>query len=369
MSSLSAPASVRHETLNRAHFRGIEALRLIAALLVVTMHSQYYVQERLDPTIPVWDIGSLGVQIFFVISGFVMIVSTAKIQGTRGGWWKFGLRRIIRIVPLYWAATTAKLLALITVPSVVLHASLDPQATLLSYVFLPSRNIDGDVQPLLAVGWTLNLEMAFYAIFALALALRISPFWFSSAMLVIVAVASTLRPEAWPTWAFYFNPIVLYFLVGMIIGRWVQNRSKIGLIGLLAGVAVLRIAIAGADGVFSPTDFVESVTIVLVPLLIIGVIAAEPRLGPRIPSILLFGGSASYALYLLHPLVAPIAPALLAHLGLSWGVTAVILGITASLIVASLVYQLGEKPTTAWLNRRLLGAHPRSAARLQLSHT
>src|ERR1700730_16626449 len=80
----------------------IQALRIVAAGLVVVTHSTFYAFERLDRNFFVWQRGTRGVDIFFVISGFVMIYSSQKLLALPGGWKTFAERRIVRIVPLYW---------------------------------------------------------------------------------------------------------------------------------------------------------------------------------------------------------------------------------------------------------------------------
>jgi peptidoglycan/LPS O-acetylase OafA/YrhL len=82
---------------------------------------------------------------------------------------KFTIKRLIRIVPMYWIATTIKVAALIAAPAVVLHATLDPSRIIMSYFFLPSVTPDGRWEPILGVGWTLVFEMFFYLLFAVAL--------------------------------------------------------------------------------------------------------------------------------------------------------------------------------------------------------
>ena len=148
----------------RLNYEGIQALRFVAALLVVVTHTTFYAHERLDNSFSVWGHGTVGVDIFFVVSGFVMMYSSQKFVGSRIGWQGFGMRRLIRILPMYWIATTVKLAALVLVPAAVLHAALDPQKVVMSYFLLPTRNVDGRVEPLLGVGWTLLFEMFLVAI-------------------------------------------------------------------------------------------------------------------------------------------------------------------------------------------------------------
>ncbi len=121
-------------------YDGIQALRFVAALLVVFTHSTFYVGERLIPGFPVWSNGAAGVDIFFVISGFVMVISSQELLARADGWRIFMMRRIARIVPLYWIATSLKLVAVISVPSLAINAGLDPWQCVKSFLFLPSFN-------------------------------------------------------------------------------------------------------------------------------------------------------------------------------------------------------------------------------------
>ena len=108
-----------------------------------------------------------GVDIFFVISGFVMWGVTA---GREGGSWSFFSRRLKRIVPLYAILTTVMLVIMLARPSVLLKSRFDVVHVVTSYLFIPWRHpVKGMFEPLLFQGWTLNYEMMFYAIFALIL--------------------------------------------------------------------------------------------------------------------------------------------------------------------------------------------------------
>jgi len=221
------PMNLGSETVAAARpkYSGVQGLRFVAALLVVVTHATLYTSERLNSALHVWTFGGIGVHIFFVISGFVMVISSGALTGRPNGWKYFAMRRVIRIVPIYWIATTVKLLTLIAVPSVVLHTKLDVTRTFLSYLFLPSRNIDGKVEPLLGVGWTLTFEVAFYAVFAVGLLLRINPLKFCGVVLSVAAVGNMFRGGSWPAAAVYFDPLVLYFLAGMIIADYVINND------------------------------------------------------------------------------------------------------------------------------------------------
>ena len=92
-----------------ATFLTIQALRAVAALLVVLLHALETWGERVDPAAPGvnWENGASGVDIFFIISGFVMVISSQRLVDRPGAWRTFLQHRVIRIVPLYWLLTTA----------------------------------------------------------------------------------------------------------------------------------------------------------------------------------------------------------------------------------------------------------------------
>ncbi len=344
----------------RKRYDGIQALRFVAALLVVVTHSTLYTAERLDDSLGVWYRGAIGVDIFFMISGFVMIVSTTGLVGRADGWKFFGMRRLIRIVPMYWIATTAKLATMLVVPVAVLHAQLDPAKVALSYFFLPSRNAEGDVHPFLGVGWTLTFEMAFYFIFTIALLLRSNPMWFCAGALSLLALGNTVRPSGddwWPGLV-YLDPIVLYFLAGMAIGQWALTRRTGVLAGWLAYTIGLWFVLEVATSGFSVSGFGQLGWRVAVVAIVFSVVALEPIIGRRIPRWVIYLGAASYSLYLFHPLIAPIVPEILDRLGLSIPIVSILLSVTVAVVMSAIIYRFIERPLTRWLEVRLPYVHP-----------
>lgn len=177
------------KSTHTAKYDLVQVLRFIAALAVVICHSAFYSKERLDPDSFRYDLGANGVPLFFVISGFVMMVAAKKLQGVENAWKFFIIRRIVRIAPLYYFATTVKLVTLLGAAGLVLHAQVDWIYIVKSYFFLPAVNVDGEIRPLLAVGWTLLFEMFFYAIFTLSLLARVDAIVFSAPLFIGLAVA------------------------------------------------------------------------------------------------------------------------------------------------------------------------------------
>jgi exopolysaccharide production protein ExoZ len=329
-------------------FEGIQALRFVAALLVVVTHATFYVSERLIQGYPVWASGAAGVDVFFVISGFVMVVSSRGLIGRSDAARTFLLRRVSRVVPLYWVATTLKVAVVIAAPAAVLNSGLDIGHIVKSYLFLPSYNESGQLQPVVGVGWTLNFEMFFYVMFAAALALRISPTRFVTILFGGLSILALFRQPGWPAFAFWFDTIVLEFVAGMYIAHWCMAGVRV------PPVAAGALATAGFVGLLWPWGVVPDMMRVLtwgIPAMMIvaGVALLEPVLQGRVPAPLISLGDSSYALYLFHPMIAPIAPALLAKAAMPNAPLSIVLSITVSIVAAIAVYRFGERPMTDFL--------------------
>ncbi|WP_446744360.1 acyltransferase family protein [Silvibacterium acidisoli] len=329
-------------------FRGLQALRAIAAIMVLCTHSGFYAAERLAPGYRYWPGGATGVDLFFVLSGFVMIHSSRSLLTSPGGWAIFAERRLVRIVPLYWIATTLKLAFMLAGAAEVLHAQAGPWQIFSTYVFFPAHNADLEYRPLLGVGWTLNFEMFFYFLFTLCLAMRASVYWVLGIIFTGLAVASHWQVFSGPPYMFYTDAIVLDFLYGMLIARFLQKREKPLNPFLTAGLAALGF-VSLTSPVFMHTQLMLGLSAALI---LWAVVEMEPFL-TRMPKWILFLGDASYAVYLFHSMVAPLAPALLRRLNhpIVWlSVTmSVALGIGAGCVVHSLV----ELPVTKFLRSRM----------------
>lgn len=329
-------------------YDGIQALRFFAALAVVFCHAAFYTTERLHVgrLLP-W--GGSGVDVFFVISGFVMLLSSQRLVGVPGGWKDFLVQRLIRIAPLYWIATTAKLTVLLAAGALVYHAVVDWPSIARSYLFLPSRNVDGEIAPLLGVGWTLIYEMFFYAIFTLALALRANRFAFVGTVLALCSLGYLARPASFSPWLVYLDPLVLEFFYGMVIAGVMLRKFALP--------SPLAVVLAGAGAVLlvGQPDWGwgwRAITAGLpAAMIVLGVVALEPRLHGRVPRPLMFAGAASYSLYLFHPLSIPAVPVLLGRVGLQNATLSVLLGVTMALAAAAVVYVVIELPITRWLRR------------------
>lgn len=365
--------------------RNIQVLRAVAALLVVFYHLQAMLRDYAGSG-PRTTFGASGVDIFFVISGFIMFHTTAGLTRTP---WEFLRDRIVRIVPLYWMGTLliVALYLLGRNPDGVQR--LDGGDVLSALLFVPDVRADGVHSPVLTLGWTLIYEMFFYATFASLFFLRSH-----RRILVVLGVTFgaflTLGMSGLPLpyaidWL--ANPIILEFLIGAALALHFRGQPARGpgpasrpwlWAAIVAAVAAI-VATEAMDPAFMKHGNPLRVVFYGLPAAVIVWAALQlersgsvwhGRLGQHM-------GAASYALYLFHPvvmqttaivlakaatLVAPAAWASAKASGLApWLMAPVCL--VAAVLAGSIVYRWIESPVTGWLKRRLVGpVTPRGGA-------
>jgi len=190
-------------------------LRAFAAYAVVAFHVFEFLHA--DPGFGVgrFEVGKAGVDLFFVLSGFIMVYTTAADESPA----RFITKRAARIVPLYWAATALAVLVAFVRPWLLPQADLSFAAIVKSFAFIPAPDLSGTLQPVLFVGWTLNFEMMFYALFALTLFLpaRHRTRRLIGALIATFLLAGIFGPGT--AAAFYGQPILLDFGIGCLIAK------------------------------------------------------------------------------------------------------------------------------------------------------
>lgn len=304
----------------------IQYLRGLAALGVVVHHTNW------TPT----GLGASGVDLFFVISGFIMAYVGRDDQTPLA----FLRARALRVVPLYW---------IVTLLTVAERRMGDLPHIAQSLVFWPHVGPDGPGYPVVIVGWTLNFEAFFYAIFALSLLLapakRLAALTLALAALGVAG--AILHPGVnSPT------SVVSSLLLEFLAGIWLCRAWRRGLLRSAAPLLPLGLALLAAQlGLAQePTTWRWLVWGVPAALVVAGALGLEasgrlPRLAP-----LLVLGNASYALYLTHVLVLhAFRPALLPLPA----VVALPIVVAACIAAGWLLHAGVEKPATRWLSSRL----------------
>src|SRR5262245_23624339 len=327
----------------------IQALRAIAAFLVFWGHAINAVNLKVPAEFPTF-YGPFGVDLFFVISGFVMVYSSESLFGRPGAPIKFFARRLARIVPLYWAATT------ILVWFVAPYAST--KAVLGSLFFLPHVPADA---PLLFVGWTLIFEMFFYAVFAIALLAkrRFVVVACASAFLISFmvfgpapATAGLWSPPAASSIAYLADPIIIEFVFGMIIALVYRAGGRLSIWATISLIIIAFIWFA-ATIPWVPRPYSAGIAAALIVAAMSLSSMSSPKSNPVVRGVV-FLGDISYALYCTHLLsftfVAWIVTTLaISPAGHAWIYFGAMLA--TGLVAAAGIYLMCEKPTTNFLKR------------------
>ena len=161
----------------------VHLLRVVAALAVVYCHIASEAGLNLPLTF-----GPFGVDIFFVVSGFIIAYIGTKTPDS------FLLRRFIQIVPFYWSASLFAFLRRVVFPPTAATDQGRSAASAMFVVLHPARDRPSSgMSPTLVLGWTLNYEMYFYALLALLLlcSRRFAPLICSASLtLIVLAIAS-----------------------------------------------------------------------------------------------------------------------------------------------------------------------------------
>jgi peptidoglycan/LPS O-acetylase OafA/YrhL/glycosyltransferase involved in cell wall biosynthesis len=300
--------------------RGLQALRAVAALAVVLYHAGELLRTRLGEAGPGWlGNGAAGVDVFFVVSGFVMMVSSRKLIGRADAARLFLAARLRRIVPLYWLVSGAKLGLAAGLPALVQGRGFSLATIAASFLFLPLHDAQGQFKPVLPVGWTLSFEMLFYGLFALALWGRRPPALFVPPILLAIA----LLPHTDYAIGELSNKMLLEFGFGIgLAAIWLRGYR------LPARIAAPLLCLGLAGLWLMPETLLATrfLSWGLPACLLVGsAVSLEHALAPRLPRAMLALGDASYAIYLTHGFVlAGLAAALRAGPAVCRG-TAVVL--------------------------------------------
>lgn len=349
----SRPRAAAPPTTAPGLVRSIQYLRGVAALGVVVFHAA----ARAGGS---FGVGAAGVDIFFVISGFIMWEVTCRRTPPPG---EFLLRRAQRIVPLYWLVTLGTAALAILAP-----AALPAMRPTLAHVgqsllFIPHVAPDGLIAPLIVPGWTLSYEIFFYLIFAFALLAPVRfRAWLVSATLAGLVLARPLGDTHNALWSTYTDPILLEFGAGVWLG-WARSRDR------LPGRWVAALLIAAALVALAWTSIsaidVSRARVLLwglpAVLLVTGFVSLERHRGvPAWPAMQLLG-DASYSIYLIHGLAISAAVRVLVAVGSfpppAIFAIALVVGVASGLVL----YACLERPLSGWFSRK--AAQPKSSAR------
>lgn len=388
--TVESPVSRRPPSL-----QSVQMLRAVAAMMVLLFHlvtTSAYGWLPAGSTIEsagpgrlslgiaelVRAIGFAGVDLFFVISGAVMVYSSYDHLGDPRASIPFLKRRIARIYPLYWVCTAGVLTLVMLLPEAATRSKLAWPAVTKSWFLWPQAEF-----PIVGVGWTLTFEMYFYLVFAMLIPLPRQ--WF---LWILVAWGVATFPLFWHfdrpefrdtadgflSLPLVASPLALEFIAGCFIGWQARRGSTLaGSFAAMAGV-VMFVIVGGYLGMRFPEEARYGLLRVAIfgaasALVVYGGIACERDGILSVPRLLKQCGDASYSLYLTHMYVL-------------WGVAKLwpadddqwfsraamtLTAIAACVATAVISYQVIERPLHALFSRLFSVTGPAGPGRTVLN--
>lgn len=331
-------------------FDSIQALRGISALFIILEHVRFL------------NCGAFGVDIFFCISGFMIMYSTHK---SCAG---FLRKRLIRILPLYYLMTLGTYLLLLLFPAMFAQSTAKPEFLIKSLLFIPFDIGNGILQPIMRIGWTVNCEIFFYLIFFVAL--HISHRYrglICSLMLGGIVLVTTLLPaavtDACPPLRFYGDSVMLEFVLGIlsyyaargIYATFQANRlpRMISILSLCIAACIFVLLVATKPGI----NILGYRRFVFwgIPAMLLVLFVFTAGLWLKMPRPFVRLGDMSFSVYLMHyyPVMFLDRKIFDFSTGTPYTVLGVLISVGISILLAYVSWIVMEKKVTKWLLRKM----------------
>lgn len=335
----------------KSQIQSLQILRAVAAASVVYLHI------GCEP----W-FGGFGVDIFFVLSGFVMCYIIDSGESGK----EFFLRRIARVVPLYWALTVTAFVLVCFKPVLFNSTTADFGNLLKSLLFIPYTKENGTISPIIPVGWTLNYEMYFYVLITMA-TIWFRTYWRQMVVAAIVGcfLVANLSKGTGDFVRFLSDQIALEFVLGILAYDLYKKRYQ----AILSfgwkrnfGIAVACysfMALMDALRVEGMRAILLGIPSSIMLLCVLGLEPMVRELSGSVTKILVAMGDASYATYLSHLYVVEgLRKLVFVRLNPEWMYTPI--GVAVSLGLAFLVgqylYMWLDRPLSRALRHQLIRA-------------
>lgn len=348
----------------------IQFLRAVAALLVVYVHSidlqMGFGVSKQQNFFHLQNFGAIGVDLFFVISGFIITYVANKYTGAEQGF-QFLAKRFRRINPAYYVASIlffgiSVLPTIIDGKSPAISIDRTTNSLIDTFLIIPTGGNMLIYSPLLAIGWSLAFEWLFYFLFFLLIVMktRNKPILFGLLITGLVALGYVLKVPDF-RYIFITNPIMLEFLLGVGICQLYLKSIKmpnwLSIACLTIGMGSYILLVIFGYGLLSELQAVLSGQLSMKRFLLWGIPSAFVAFGcifleknNRFTSLwnykwMLLMGDASYSIYLVHLTVFT----LLRILYKQWGFfmpadLAIIVQVAIATIISIGFYKYIEKP-------------------------
>lgn len=343
--------------LNRK-LQNLQILRGISALLVCCYHSRVFLNGDIQFGEILFKMGFIGVPIFFIISGFIMVHTTKELSSnTFINVYNFLLKRVIRVVPLYYLCTILFLLV------TNFRNFLDDGFVRVTKVFL---FIPIGKWPPLDVGWTLNYEMFFYLLFGISFLFRKKRYVFIYfTIIVLIFIVPLIINEPIILYPYYYrfaktyldliiNPLLLFFLLGVFFGNTIVffnlNNKLFKIYSSLAITIFILLY-------FNYIDFFQADLIICGLLVHSTLLLDYANIKLPMPKIFIYFGDISYSIYLVHLIIIIYLPQFLTKIGLIQFINPKIiflLIIILTIVSSAILNEFIEKRFTKYLKNKLI---------------
>jgi len=357
----------------------LQLLRAVAVSLVIFTHANHYIVPNVASSSPVDSFyhlktfGPIGVDLFFAISGFIMTIIYPAYHKP-GGWKTFFMKRIIRIIPLYYLLSCVD--AFVTF--YLHHQPVEWLVVIKTIIFFPIFDSPVFLGPLISVGWSLSYEIYFYALIGLALLIKKNVIEKLLGILVVLSTIGIFWNPDNTLLRFLTSPMLLEFgfgmLCGMLYSRFNQSNIEIS----KKQVISITLTFVGAALMISTIFFDLSFDIynqnviannnvaalyktiiwgLPSAMFLLGVILMEKSFSLNVAAALILVGDASYSAYLTHGMVYPVVAKISQKLSIA-PIPYLIVAVPVCVIASIVFYKLVEKPLVVGVDKLLKYKRP-----------
>jgi len=354
----------------------IQFLRAVAVVLVVYVHildSSVFANPQQKNFYYLENWGAIGLDLFFVISGFIMTIIAPNYTENKN-WKDFLVKRALRIIPLYWLLSVFSV-----VMSVAKGATFTGEKILKTLLFIPFFDGEAFVFPIIPVGWSLSLEIYFYALIAALLVFSNKEHIYKNliTLLMVLVVAGYLFKPTHQLLKFLTSPLLLEFALGIVAGiifkraNLIENINskrylKTGIIAsTIMGLGLMILSIfTGFSNVADAAVVSDNPSIAAFrtfvwglpcAIFLTGFVLLENLYQIKTPRIFIMLGDASYSCYLLHTTVLiPICMKIFKLSGIGNGDMYIFISLLVVSLGSIVFYQYGERNLNTFIYNRYI---------------
>ena len=334
----------------RFQIQSLQVFRGLAALAVVAHHAVLGTEAfvgALPESLATWlGMGFLGVDFFFVLSGFIIMYAHMDDAHTAAALRRYAFKRLSRIYPAYLPVGVGMIVLYAAMPGLSAAGGGRDFSLLGSVLLLPT-----DGPPALSVAWTLVHELMFYGVFLLFFVSRRWLLGGLAAWAVVIALANFFyTPSGWLRYP--LSLLNFEFMLGVGAAWLVRERDLHDKGGWIAALGLVGAFLALWLMTLDQAPYLRWVFAVGLGLMVIGFAAREQIVAVRWPALLLVLGNASYSIYLVHNPLLSFTQRMAGRIGLTWS-GAMVFGVVLGVLGGWVYYLVVERPALRFFQRRL----------------